>query len=68
MVSIGGRGTLFGAGIGAFLITFLRNLVSVYTERWLMIMAFVYVINAKYAPEGVMGFAKRFKMRVEVAV
>ena len=68
MVSIGGRGTLFGANIGAFLITFLRNLVSVYTERWLMIMAFVYILNAKYAPEGVMGFAKRLQKRVEVAV
>lgn len=60
MVSIGGQGTLVGSNIGAFLITFLKNLVSVYSERWLMIMALVYILSAKYAPMGVMGLLKRF--------
>ena len=68
MVSLGGRGTLVGPTIGAFVITFLRNLVSVYTGRWLMIMAIIYVLTAKYAPEGIMGVLKRFRKRVEVAV
>ena len=58
MVSIGGQGTLIGANIGAFLITFMKNMVSVYTKRYLLIMGIVYVLTAKYAPEGVMGMLK----------
>ena len=52
MVSIGGQGTLVGSNIGAFLITFLRNMVSVYTKRWMMILAFIYILNAKYNAAG----------------
>jgi branched-chain amino acid transport system permease protein len=67
MVSIGGQGTLIGPNIGAFLITFLKNMVSVYTKRYLMILALVYIITAKYAPEGVIGFLKRFQTRRKFA-
>jgi branched-chain amino acid transport system permease protein len=63
MVSLGGPGTLVGAGLGAFLIVFLKNLVSVYTKRWLMVLAAVYVITALYAPEGIMGLLKRVRRR-----
>ena len=65
MVSMGGQGTLIGPNIGAFLITFLKNLVSVYTERWLMIIAVIYILTARYAPMGIMGYLKRFEKRVE---
>jgi len=65
MVSIGGQGTLIGPNIGAFLITFLKNLVSIYTERWLMIIALIYILTARYAPMGIMGYFKRFQKRVE---
>jgi branched-chain amino acid transport system permease protein len=63
MVILGGPGTLLGAGMGAFIITFLKNMVSVYTERWLMIMAAVYVLTALYAPDGIMGLLKKFQKR-----
>jgi branched-chain amino acid transport system permease protein len=63
MVTIGGSGTLVGAGLGAFIIVFLKNMVSVYTSRWLMILAAVYVITALYAPDGIMGLFKRFGKR-----
>jgi branched-chain amino acid transport system permease protein len=63
MVTIGGSGTLVGAGLGAIIIVFLKNLVSVYTGRWLMILSVVYVITALYAPEGIMGLFKRFEKR-----
>ena len=63
MVSIGGQGTLIGANIGAFLITFMKNMVSVYTKRWLLILAIIYVLTAKYAPAGIMGLLRRFKKR-----
>jgi branched-chain amino acid transport system permease protein len=61
MVSIGGQGTLIGANIGAALITFLKNLVSAYTDRWLMIIAVIYILTARYAPMGFMGYLKRFQ-------
>jgi branched-chain amino acid transport system permease protein len=63
MVSLGGPGTLAGAGIGALLITFLRNMISVYTHRWLMVLAVIYVVTALYAPDGIMGLLRRLKKR-----
>ena len=60
MVTIGGEGSLIGALIGALIITALENLVSIYTDRWVMVLAAVYVITALYAPRGVLGlFRKR---------
>ena len=65
MVCIGGPGTLFGAFLGAILITILKFWVSIYTKRWLLIVGLVYIISAKYAPEGIMGLLKRFQKRGE---
>ena len=59
MVSIGGQGTLIGPNIGAFLITFLKNMLSIYTERWLMVLAIIYILCAKYTPMGIIGFVKK---------
>jgi branched-chain amino acid transport system permease protein len=61
MVSMGGPGTMIGANLGAFIITFLKNMVSVYTKRWTMILAAVYVLFALYAPEGIVGLLKQFQ-------
>ena len=63
MVSLGGPGTLAGAGIGALIITFLRNLISIYTHRWLMVLAVIYVVTALYAPDGIMGLLRSLKKR-----
>lgn len=67
MVSLGGQGNLIGANIGALLITFMKNMVSVYTNRYLMILGFVYLLTAKYAPQGIMGLLRRFGRGEEVA-
>jgi len=45
------------------LITFLRNMISVYTHRWLMVLAVIYVVTALYAPDGIMGLFKHLKKR-----
>jgi branched-chain amino acid transport system permease protein len=55
MVALGGRGTLFGPALGAAIIVFLKNLVSVYTHRWLLILGAVYIGTIVYAPEGIVG-------------
>jgi branched-chain amino acid transport system permease protein len=55
MVILGGAGTLFGPAVGAVIVVFLRNLVSGYTERWLMVLGFVYLIVVLCTPNGIVG-------------
>jgi branched-chain amino acid transport system permease protein len=59
MVALGGRGTLLGPALGAGMIVLLKNLVSVYTERWLLILGAIYVLTIIYAPEGIVGAVKQ---------
>lgn len=59
MVALGGRGTLLGPALGALLIVFLKNLVSVYTHRWLLILGAVYIATIVYAPEGIAGVLRQ---------
>jgi len=55
MVILGGAGTLFGPLLGAGIVVFLRNLVSAYTQRWMLILGVVFVLTVLYAPQGVAG-------------
>jgi branched-chain amino acid transport system permease protein len=55
MVIIGGPGTLVGPVLGAFVVTFLEKVVSVFTDRWVMVLAAVYVVTALWAPRGILG-------------
>ncbi|HET8575457.1 MAG TPA: branched-chain amino acid ABC transporter permease, partial [Methylomirabilota bacterium] len=55
MVALGGPGTLAGPVLGAAVIVFLKNFVSVYTKRWLLILGAVYIGVILFAPEGIMG-------------
>ena len=55
MVALGGPGTLAGPVIGAAVIVFLKNFVSVYTKRWLLILGAVYIGVILFAPRGVLG-------------
>lgn len=66
MVALGGPGTIAGPILGAFLITFLENVVSIFTERWQMVIAAVYILGAKYTSRGLLPVLKDFfvaKMR-----
>ncbi len=60
MVALGGRATLVGPAVGAGVIAFLRNVVSVYTHRWLLILGAVYIGTIVYAPEGIAGAVRQF--------
>jgi branched-chain amino acid transport system permease protein len=55
MVALGGPGTLAGPALGAGIIVFLKNFVSVYTKRWLLILGAVYIGVILFAPRGVLG-------------
>jgi branched-chain amino acid transport system permease protein len=59
MVALGGPGTLAGPALGAAAIVFLKNFVSVYTKRWLLILGAVYIGVILFAPRGVLGAFRR---------
>ena len=58
MAIVGGVGTLFGAFIGAFIIIALEQAVSLFTERWLMVLGLTFIGIMIFAPEGVLGKAR----------
>ncbi len=60
MVIIGGPGTLPGALIGSIIIVFLKELVSVYTARWIMFLGVAYIVTGLYAPEGITGLWRNY--------
>jgi branched-chain amino acid transport system permease protein len=64
MVALGGAGTLIGPALGAGIIVFLKNFVSVYTKRWLLIMGGVYIGVILYAPSGIVGALRRSPSRL----
>jgi len=63
MVILGGAGTLIGPAIGATLIVLLDNVVSTYTERWLLVLGVIYVVVALFAPRGIIGFLREFRAK-----
>lgn len=58
MVIVGGPATLVGPVLGAFVVTFLEKMVSVVTDRWMMVLAAVYVVTALWAPRGILGLLR----------
>jgi branched-chain amino acid transport system permease protein len=63
MVIIGGPGTLPGALIGSLIIVFLKELVSVYTARWVIFLGIAYILTGLYAPEGITGLWHSYSRR-----
>lgn len=55
MVIVGGLGTLFGGLIGAALVITVQDIVSVYTDRWSMLLGLMFIGTMIFAPEGVLG-------------
>ena len=58
MVILGGPGTLIGPALGAGIIVFLKNFISAYTQRWLLILGTIYILTILYAPQGLMNVLK----------
>ena len=55
MVALGGPGTLFGPILGAAAIVLFKNLLSIYTKRWLLILGLVYIGVIVLTPKGIVG-------------
>lgn len=64
MVILGGSGTFAGPLIGAFVISFGRNQLSLFTDRWPMILGAIYVVTILTAPDGFVGAWNRLTARL----
>ena len=63
MVTLGGPGTLVGPAIGAGAIVLLKNVISAYTERWLLILGAVYILTILWAPQGLWNLGGRHQSK-----
>ena len=61
MVTMGGPGTLAGPAIGAGAIVLLKNVISTYTQRWLLILGAVYIVTILWAPQGLWNLGARHR-------
>ena len=59
MVTLGGPATLVGPVLGAGIIVLLKNVMSAYTARWLLILGIVYIVAIVVAPQGVWNLGRR---------
>jgi branched-chain amino acid transport system permease protein len=68
MVIAGGTGTLFGPVVGAALVVILKNVVSAYITRWLILLGAIFVAIVLFMPEGLLpglaAWIRRIKERL----
>ncbi|OAI54000.1 hypothetical protein AYO44_03710 [Planctomycetaceae bacterium SCGC AG-212-F19] len=65
LVAVGGRGTLYGAVIGAVLVHYLNTYISAeYTEAWPIILGSLFIFVTLLLPEGIVGWLSKFPERV----
>jgi len=64
-VAIGGRGTLYGAIIGAVLVNYAKTYFTsgLFAEFWLFMLGALFVITTIYLPQGVVGIASNIMAR-----
>ena len=63
MVVLGGPGTLLGPVLGAGVIVFIKNIVSMYITRWPTIMGLIFVGVVLFAQDGILGAVRRGRLR-----
>jgi branched-chain amino acid transport system permease protein len=69
MVVLGGSGTLVGGAIGAAVVVFLREYLSIYVTWWQYVLGGVYVLTILYLPDGLMGIPALFRQwRIQVGL
>jgi branched-chain amino acid transport system permease protein len=63
MVIAGGAGTLLGPVVGATVVILLKNVVSAYVTRWVLLLGVVFVVIVLYMPEGLVPGIERLRFR-----
>ena len=56
---LGGIGTLIGPMVGAGVFIILRELISSYTDQYLIVVGSVFVFMVIVFPKGIMGFLRK---------
>ena len=65
-VAVGGRGTLYGAVIGAILVNYAKTrFTAVWPEAWLFALGALFVAVTVFLPEGIVGLFKKYFGRAE---
>ncbi len=59
MTLLGGLGTLYGGMIGAVIAVGFREILSTYTENWLVFLGALYVLCVMFFPQGLMRLRRR---------
>jgi urea transport system permease protein len=63
-VAVGGRGTLYGAVAGAFLVNYLKSyFTTALPEFWLYALGTLFVVVTLFLPRGVVGLGDRWGMK-----
>ena len=61
-VAIGGRGTLYGAVLGAFVVNYAKTFFTAWQpESWLFILGGIFVFVTIFMPKGLVGVYQQFK-------
>lgn len=61
-VAVGGRGTLIGPVIGAFMVNGAKTMFTAYfAEYWLFLLGAMFVLVTLYMPDGVVGLIRRWR-------
>ncbi|MGE3300834.1 MAG: urea ABC transporter permease subunit UrtC [Arcobacter sp.] len=67
-VAIGGRGTLYGAIIGAFVVSFASTyFTSALPEVWLYALGGLFVLVTLYLPKGIVGLMETMNLKMKKA-
>jgi urea transport system permease protein len=63
-VAVGGRGTLYGAVVGAILVNYAKTyLTSAFPEVWYYVLGGLFVLVTLFLPRGIMGILSARKVR-----
>jgi branched-chain amino acid transport system permease protein len=61
MVMLGGAGTLIGPVIGTALFLLMKNVVSSYSDHWLLIIGVIFNACVMFFPGGIWGMLRQFR-------
>lgn len=63
-VAVGGRGTLYGAVIGAIAVNYAKTyFTGAFPEVWLFMLGALFVVSTLYLPQGIVGVVNQLKQR-----
>jgi branched-chain amino acid transport system permease protein len=63
MVMLGGAGTLIGPVVGTGLFLLMKNVVSSYSDHWLLIIGVIFISCVMFFPGGIWGTLRQVKWR-----